>query len=195
MADEKLVMRGFTQYTPEYNVFGDHVPHFCDDQGRDWYMWRHKFGSATETLKIIFDETNNGMVMGYALSAELMAPFDYSLTEVDIADVPDGFDLDAEHSWFYQNGELIQTETGRARQLRDVRDVILAGTDYLAASDYPLDKDAKATLLSVRKALRDISEAEGFPNVVLPDVPQFMLDAARSKGLVLGAYNRLRKLS
>lgn len=190
---ERLTMRGFQTYVPEYNVFGDHVPHFCDDQGRDWYMWRHKFGSATETLKIIYDEANKGMVMGYALSAELMAPFDYTLTEIPIAEVPDGFDLDVEHSWFFQDGKLVQTETGRARELRDLRDIILTATDFMAAADYPGTEDERAEVLSTRKALRDISALDDFPNVVIPALPDAMLSAAKSKGMVLGVYNRLRK--
>lgn len=60
-----------------------------------------------------------------------------------------------------------------AAQMRAQRDSMIAQTDYLMMSDYPISEEDKTLLETYRQALRDIPEQEGFPsNVQWPVVPQ-----------------------
>lgn len=60
-----------------------------------------------------------------------------------------------------------------AAQVRSQRDAMIAETDYLMMSDYPISAEDKALVETYRQALRDIPEQEGFPsNVQWPVVPQ-----------------------
>lgn len=60
-----------------------------------------------------------------------------------------------------------------ASQVRAQRDAMIAETDYLMMSDYPISAEDKALVETYRQALRDIPEQEGFPsNVQWPVAPQ-----------------------
>lgn len=60
-----------------------------------------------------------------------------------------------------------------AAQVRAQRDAMIAQTDYLMMSDYPISEEDKTLLETYRQALRDIPEQEGFPsNVQWPVAPQ-----------------------
>lgn len=60
-----------------------------------------------------------------------------------------------------------------AAQVRSQRDALIAQTDYLMMSDYPISEEDKTLLETYRQALRDIPEQEGFPsNVQWPVAPQ-----------------------
>ena len=60
-----------------------------------------------------------------------------------------------------------------AAQVRAQRDSMIAQTDYLMMSDYPISEEDKTLLETYRQALRDIPEQEGFPsNVQWPVAPQ-----------------------
>lgn len=60
-----------------------------------------------------------------------------------------------------------------AAQVRSQRDALIAQTDYLMMSDYPISEEDKTELEDYRQALRDIPEQEGFPsNVQWPVAPQ-----------------------
>ena len=59
-----------------------------------------------------------------------------------------------------------------ASQVRAQRDAMIAETDYLMMSDYPISEEDKALVETYRQALRDIPEQEGFPsNVQWPVAP------------------------
>lgn len=59
-----------------------------------------------------------------------------------------------------------------AKQVRAKRDRLIAETDYLAMSDYPLSDEDKAAVMAYRQALRDVPAQEVFPReVVWPEVP------------------------
>ena len=67
------------------------------------------------------------------------------------------------------------TEEELAAAIRAQRDALIAETDYLMASDYPLDEDKKAELTVYRQALRDVPEQEGFPtSVIWPEKPEWL---------------------
>lgn len=60
-----------------------------------------------------------------------------------------------------------------AAQVRSQRDAMIAETDYLMMSDYPISDEDKALVETYRQALRDIPEQEGFPSEVQwPVAPQ-----------------------
>lgn len=67
------------------------------------------------------------------------------------------------------------TEEEIAESVRARRDSLIAETDYLMASDYPLEDDKKEELKVYRQALRDVPEQEGFPTeVVWPTKPEWL---------------------
>lgn len=60
-----------------------------------------------------------------------------------------------------------------AAQVRAQRDAMIARTDFMMMSDYPISEEDKALVETYRQALRDIPEQEGFPsNVQWPVAPQ-----------------------
>lgn len=60
------------------------------------------------------------------------------------------------------------TEEARAK-----RDRLLAETDYLMASDYPISDEDREKVKAYRQALRDVPEQEGFPyTIVWPEKPE-----------------------
>ena len=66
-----------------------------------------------------------------------------------------------------------QTVEQLSAQVRAQRDAMIAETDYLMMSDYPISEDDKALVETYRQALRDIPEQEGFPSEVQwPVAPQ-----------------------
>lgn len=59
-----------------------------------------------------------------------------------------------------------------AAQARSQRDALIAATDYLMATDYPLADEKRQELTVYRQALRDVPQQEGFPYaIVWPEKP------------------------
>lgn len=57
-------------------------------------------------------------------------------------------------------------------QVRAQRDSLIAATDFLMASDYPISDEDRAAVAAYRQALRDVPQQEGFPHeVVWPEAP------------------------
>lgn len=62
-----------------------------------------------------------------------------------------------------------------AAQARSQRDALIAATDYLVASDYPLTDEKRQELTVYRQALRDVPEQPGFPTeIVWPVKPEWV---------------------
>ena len=62
-----------------------------------------------------------------------------------------------------------------AAQARSQRDALIAATDYLMASDYPLTDEKRQELTAYRQALRDVPEQSGFPTeIVWPVKPEWV---------------------
>ena len=62
-----------------------------------------------------------------------------------------------------------------AAQARSQRDVLIAATDYLMATDYPLTDEKRQELTVYRQALRDVPEQSGFPaEIVWPTKPEWV---------------------
>ena len=64
--------------------------------------------------------------------------------------------------------EIAADVAAKAAQVRAARDRALTASDWTQVADAPVDKAAWATY---RQALRDLPDAEGFPNVDLPTSP------------------------
>lgn len=59
-----------------------------------------------------------------------------------------------------------------AAGIRMQRDMLIRETDYLAMPDYPLTDDEREALTQYRQALRDLPQAEGFPDsIAWPEAP------------------------
>lgn len=62
-----------------------------------------------------------------------------------------------------------------AAQARSQRDALIAATDYLMATDYPLTDEKRRELTVYRQALRDVPEQSGFPTeIVWPTKPAWV---------------------
>ena len=64
------------------------------------------------------------------------------------------------------------TQEELAEQIRAQRNQLLAASDYIMVSDYPISAAEREAWAAYRQALRDITAQEGFPeNVVWPVSP------------------------
>lgn len=62
-----------------------------------------------------------------------------------------------------------------AAQARSQRDALIAATDYLMATDYPLTDEKRQELTVYRQALRDVPEQSGFPTeIIWPEKPEWV---------------------
>lgn len=58
-------------------------------------------------------------------------------------------------------------------RVRAQRDYLIGQTDYLLASDYPIDAESLEAVKAYRQALRDVPQQEGFPDdVQWPTMPE-----------------------
>ena len=63
-------------------------------------------------------------------------------------------------------------DTVLAASARQKRDRLIAATDYLVTSDYPIESDRLAKVKIYRQDLRDIPEQSGFPrSITWPEKP------------------------
>lgn len=60
----------------------------------------------------------------------------------------------------------------RWAKIRQVRDGLLAQTDYLMVPDYPVTDECRAAFVAYRQALRDITEVATPDDVVFPEQPE-----------------------
>lgn len=66
----------------------------------------------------------------------------------------------------------------KASASRSTRDYYLSLTDHLVAADYPISEEQRAEIKTYRQELRDIPQAENFPeDIVWPEPPVFAKSA------------------
>ena len=71
--------------------------------------------------------------------------------------------------------EQIDRETeAQAKSIRSQRNDLLAKCDWTVLADSPLTEEKRAEWLTYRQALRDISGLEGFPDIDLPNDPDYV---------------------
>lgn len=82
------------------------------------------------------------------------------------------------NGWTYLKGYAPKkTEEQKLNELattiRSKRNSLLAETDYLLMSDYPISEEYLARIKNYRQELRDITKQENFPtDVAFPDFPK-----------------------
>lgn len=54
----------------------------------------------------------------------------------------------------------------KANEIREIRNKLLAATDYIVLPDYTIDEEDLLKVKTYRQALRDITKQEGFPENV-----------------------------
>ena len=70
-----------------------------------------------------------------------------------------------------ESGFAIWLEAAKA--IRKRRNALIAQTDYLMTSDYPISESEREAVSEYRQKLRDIPEQNGFPfEVVFPEKPE-----------------------
>jgi hypothetical protein len=67
--------------------------------------------------------------------------------------------------------EIAADVASKSAQMRAARDVALKASDWTQVDDAPINKQAWATY---RQALRDLPNAEGWPDVSLPHNPDYV---------------------
>lgn len=92
-----------------------------------------------------------------------------TITETEVSDLT---------GWTYLKGHAPKkTEeeklTELATEIRTKRNLLLAETDYLLMSDYPISEEYLKKVKEYRQELRDITKQDEFPeNVAFPDLPK-----------------------
>ena len=80
--------------------------------------------------------------------------------------------IDGLEFYHYEKGEL-KSDEEYAAEARELRNQLLADTDYLVVPDYPVSEEKREAIKSYRQALRDISKQAGFPrNIEWPVKPE-----------------------
>jgi len=70
--------------------------------------------------------------------------------------------------------EIAADVAAKAAQVRATRDALLTACDWTQLADSPLTAEKKAEWATYRQALRDLPDAEGWPNVDLPNNPDYI---------------------
>ncbi len=89
----------------------------------------------------------------YAQAQEVLLIDVEELLPVEPGDMYNGFT-----GLIYRNGVDL-----RELVSRPLRDQLLAATDYLMATDYPLADEARSAIIAYRQALRDLPDTPGWP--------------------------------
>ena len=128
-----------------------------------------KTESATRQPKYILEPLEDGRVLVtlYANETEVVTEegsrYEYDMFRVETTDRPAlgsyiSGNLDG---WIAAAAEAERGEVAAAA--REARNKLIAETDYLFESDYPISKAEKAKWAEYRQALRDVPEQPGFP--------------------------------
>lgn len=92
-------------------------------------------------------------------------------THCEVPAPPD--DVDMAHEYNAETGAWEVSPKKLAKKLRAERDKALVECDYVMMPDYPITTEKRSEWESYRKALRDITEQEGFPlQVTWPQKPR-----------------------
>lgn len=118
-----LTLKNFRVYQPENNpfaAFGASGAVFLkDEDGNDWYEVQKRF--AADTLKIAYTEAT-GVINMAARDADVLMPFDMSVTEVDAA-ILKKVDIHTliKGEWMFKDGK-IQPRIYSAEEQREAAD-------------------------------------------------------------------------
>lgn len=73
--------------------------------------------------------------------------------------------------YFGSAEEIRAQKVEEAKRHRDAR---LRGTDKYMLPDYPITDEQREEVRIYRKALRDLPETAGFPEIPMPEKPSFL---------------------
>ena len=115
----------------------------------------HHLGSFTENTKLAYE-------LGWQNNHVL-------ITDTEVSEVT---------GWTYLKGYAPKKSEEEklnelATTIRTKRNSLLADSDYLLMSDYPISQEYLEKVKEYRQQLRDITKQDGFPNdVTFPDLPK-----------------------
>lgn len=119
----------------------------------------------------IYDDKHLG---SFTESTKLAYALNWQDNNVPITDT----EVSELNGWTYLKGYAPKkTEEQKLNELaatvRSKRNSLLAETDYLLMSDYPISEEYLARIKNYRQELRDITKQENFPtDVAFPDFPK-----------------------
>ncbi|ELE9728656.1 tail fiber assembly protein [Enterobacter kobei] len=100
-----IIHKNFQPYTPEVNETPElNIGYLISDEGADWYECQSEFSDAT--MKIGFDAT--GLIRTHAIDVSMLWPVGLSVTEVAMADLPEGFS--GAGQWLFDGKAIIARE-------------------------------------------------------------------------------------
>lgn len=93
-------------------------------------------------------------------------------------------------------GDTPQTQESdeqRKARARSLRDSFILSTDKLLIDDYTINNEVitdeqRTELMEVRASYKSWPQAEGWPNIELPDIPQWLLIEAVNNGYVVYSW-------
>ena len=98
------IFKNFSAYSPETRTLPDNVIYLHSAEGEDWYALQSQF--ADNTLKVAYNA--DGVICSAHQDGSMLWPVGLSVAEVNLPDVPAGFDIYG--GWVY-DGENIQART------------------------------------------------------------------------------------
>lgn len=141
MTAVKLIVRLFMRNRKVHKMFDNKISYYRLDNSRIWSVADACFVTAVPDDAVVGpcpDEQGNSTLEG------LVGCLDF---------------------YGYPKGEL-KTDAEFASEVRTGRDKLLAETDFMMMSDYPLSDEKRQVVSAYRQALRDIPEQSGFPRQI-----------------------------
>jgi hypothetical protein len=111
----------------------------------------------------------------YRVNAAPEPIYDERTQRIAKKDLPDFIDGKWVIAWsvFQKEQEQVDQENeAQAEAVRSQRNNLLAKSDWTVLADSPLTEEQRTEWVTYRQALRDISNADGFPYVAFPAEPE-----------------------
>lgn len=172
-----IIHKDFQPYTPEVNETPElNIGYLISDEGADWYECQSEFSDAT--MKIGFDAT--GLIRTHAIDVSMLWPVGLSVTEVAIADLPDGFN--GAGQWLFDGKAVIAREYTQEELVTlansEKQKLMAAAASAIAPLQDAVDlggaTDAEAALLLEWKKYRVLLnrvDTSNAPDIEWPEAP------------------------
>ncbi|HBL8879648.1 TPA: tail fiber assembly protein [Enterobacter cloacae] len=171
--------KNFSKYTPELDgknsdLLALGISFLKDENGRDWYELQESF--EQNTLKIIYD--HDGVVRSINNDVSALWPVDMSVAEVELNDLPEGFDING--LWMFFGGNIIPVPVDYVANAIEKKQILMNEAMAVIApledaAEFGISTEKEATLLVEWKKYRvllnrvDTSKA---PEIEWPEVPE-----------------------
>ncbi|HED1541878.1 TPA: tail fiber assembly protein [Kluyvera cryocrescens] len=172
-------LKNFTEYKPSSETEkqlvypGIPVLFLRSDDGIDWYQAQTSF--KKDTMKIAYDI--NGVIAGYSTDVSTLVPYDCSVVEMQLKDVPDGMTNDS--TWQYVDGlitkipiDYVAIATAEKKSLRVAADKEIAWLSDAVDAGIATEQEASslAQWRTYRVLLMRVNPEDGAA-IVWPPVP------------------------